>query len=64
MTPTPGSDAAVALDCTCPVLDNGYYVRGHWKKGEPVFWIDAKCPVHAPQPPTPITDRDPGDEQP
>lgn len=46
MTPTPGSDAAVALGCTCPVLDNGrgrgaYKVNGVWQ-----FWIAFDCPVH------------------
>ena len=40
----PGSDAAVALGCICPVVDNA---RG---KGLPggSFWITAGCPVHDP----------------
>lgn len=46
-TPNPGSDAAVALGCTCPVLDNGrgrgaYQIGGKW-----VFWITAGCPLHS-----------------
>jgi hypothetical protein len=45
-TPNPGSDAAVAIGCTCPVLDNGrgrgaYQVGGVWQ-----FWITQGCPLH------------------
>jgi hypothetical protein len=44
--PNPGSDAAVAIGCTCPVLDNGrwrgtYQVDGVWQ-----FWITPDCPLH------------------
>lgn len=42
--PNPGSDEAVALGCTCPVLDNG---RGGGAWGDPgLFWYSAGCPVH------------------
>jgi hypothetical protein len=50
--PNPGSNAALELGCTCPVLDN------HYGKGFPelftdiiggkCFWIAQDCPVHQP----------------
>lgn len=44
-TPNPGSDEAIALGCTCPVMDNG---RGHGAYGTTgLFWYSAGCPVHA-----------------
>ena len=44
LPPNPGSDAAVELGCTCPVLDNG---RGAGYMGrEGVFWIHGGCPLH------------------
>jgi len=41
--PNPGSDEAIKMGCTCPVLDNC-----HGEGGEPFggFWIDANCPIH------------------
>lgn len=39
-TPNPGSDTALELGCTCPVLDNGRGRRG------PPFWITEGCPLH------------------
>ena len=42
--PPPGSDAAVAAGCTCPVWDNrrgAGYLPG-------VYVIAAGCPVHGP----------------
>jgi hypothetical protein len=41
MTPNPGSPEAVALSCSCPVLDNHYGagVDGQW-------WYSEDCPVH------------------
>lgn len=50
-TPNPGSDAALALGYTCPVLDNGHG-RGANHRGE--FWITEGCPVHAPLPRDPL----------
>jgi len=42
--PNPGSDAAIAAGCICPVLDNGHGRRpGPWG-----FIIVVGCPVHAP----------------
>ena len=40
-TPPPGSDEAIALGCTCPVLDNG-----HGKRTDGLFWICEDCPLH------------------
>ena len=41
MKPNPGSDAAIALGCTCPVLDNA-----HGRHDDGLFWITSDCPVH------------------
>lgn len=42
--PNPGSDRAVELGCTCPVLDNG---RGRGYMGQPgIFVFNAGCPLH------------------
>ncbi len=43
--PNPGSDAAVAKGCTCPVLDNARG-RGRVYRGTVEFWIDGGCPIH------------------
>lgn len=44
-TPNPGSDAAVAIGCKCPVMDNG---RGRGYMGVAgLFVYSAACPVHA-----------------
>ena len=47
----PGSDAAIARGCTCPVLDNGH--GSGWlggtkdpETGETLFVINFNCPVH------------------
>lgn len=39
--PAPGSDAALQLGCTCPVLDNA-----HGKRADGLFWISEDCPLH------------------
>lgn len=39
---TPGSDAAVALGCKCPRMDNSYG-RG---RGDGSFVVNGSCPVH------------------
>lgn len=42
--PNPGSPEAIALGCTCPVIDNGHG-RGYY--GQPnVFVYTVGCPVH------------------
>jgi len=43
--PNPGSDDAVDLGCTCPILDNGHGKGSAW--GEGVFWYSVDCPVHS-----------------
>ena len=50
-TPSPGSDEADKLGCTCPRMDNAYG-RGAWgtwdkPEGEKVFFVNGNCPVHA-----------------
>lgn len=42
--PNPGSDEAIELGCTCPVLDNGH---GHGAYGQTdLFWNNGDCPLH------------------
>lgn len=43
--PKPGSDAAVLLGCTCPVIDN-HHGRGIILNGERHYWMDDECPLH------------------
>ena len=49
----PGSDAAIAIHCTCSVFENrrgaGAYVIEDMFTGErvPHFWISGDCPVHS-----------------
>ena len=44
--PDPGTDAALALGCRCPVMDNG---RGRgWMGQAGLFVYTAGCPVHCP----------------
>jgi hypothetical protein len=43
-TPNPGSDAAVALGCKCPRMDNANG-RGAWGTTG-LFWTSQDCPVH------------------
>lgn len=43
-TPNPGSDAAIAIGCKCPVMDNG---RGRGYMGlAGLFVYSMDCPVH------------------
>ena len=45
-TPNPGSDAAIKMGCTCPVLDNAHG-RGVMGDGEKHgYWITRSCPLH------------------
>jgi transposase len=41
----PGSEEAIALGCTCPVIDN-HFGRGAPSKDGPSFWYTEGCPVH------------------
>jgi len=40
--PNPGSDEAVALGCSCPILDNNHG-RGF---GDGLYWINGDCRLH------------------
>jgi hypothetical protein len=45
--PNPGSKAAIAQGCTCPVMDNNRGAgvpNGHGNP--PVFWYSSDCTVH------------------
>jgi hypothetical protein len=42
--PNPGSDEAIKIGCTCPVLDNGHGKGSMY--GEGMFWMNKNCPVH------------------
>jgi hypothetical protein len=48
--PNPGSEEAVSMGCTCPVMDNGYgrgYMGGVKDAGgNTVFVVSEVCPVH------------------
>jgi hypothetical protein len=44
--PNPGSDEALDLGCTCPVMDNGHG-KGYMKiKKQLFFVIQDNCPIH------------------
>lgn len=44
--PAPGSEKAISLGCTCPVLDNGHG-KGYLGDGERFGWVmDERCPLH------------------
>ena len=45
--PNPGSKAAIAQGCTCPVMDNNRgsgVPNGHGNP--PVFWYSSDCRLH------------------
>ena len=43
--PTPGSDEAIKLGCTCPVLDNAHG-KGFFWDNELCFVYSVDCPIH------------------
>lgn len=43
--PNPGSDEALDLGCSCPVLDNAHGEGLQYPDG-PVFWVNRDCPLH------------------
>ncbi len=43
--PNPGSAKAVALGCTCPVMDN-HHGDGIPTEDGPEFWLTEGCPLH------------------
>lgn len=52
-SPNPGSDAALNMGCTCPVIDNGHG-RGYMggikdNDGYTTFVFTEGCPVHGPR---------------
>jgi hypothetical protein len=49
LTPDPGTDEALGMGCTCPVIDNSHGL-GALGDGGPFFWIAEDCPLHDKQP--------------
>jgi len=46
-TPNPGSNEAIDMGCTCPVLDNAHGRGGYISvDGKPLFWMTSGCPIH------------------
>ena len=43
--PNPGSDAAIAKGCTCPVLDN-CHGAGYLVGIKDVYVVTQNCPIH------------------
>ena len=43
LLPNPGSNAALEMGCTCPVLDNAH---GREDITGGYFWISELCPLH------------------
>lgn len=43
--PTPGSDEAIKMGCTCPVMDNNHGAGFFWGN-DLCFVYNADCPVH------------------
>jgi len=46
--PPPGSDEALLLGCSCPVMDN-YHGQGWFAHGERQFMVAMDCPLHSPE---------------
>jgi hypothetical protein len=46
--PNPGSQEALDMGCSCPVMDNAYGKGSGFTddEGKPVFWYTEGCPVH------------------
>lgn len=42
--PNPGSDDAIDLGCTCPVMDNGHGKGSYW--GPNTFIYSGSCKLH------------------
>lgn len=52
--PNPGSNEAIALGCSCPILDNGHGLGAYGgtiknREGCPIFWYDTLCNLHGQQ---------------
>ena len=46
MKVNPGSDEAIKLGCTCPVMDNAHGRGAFIEDGQVMFWYSQDCPVH------------------
>jgi len=50
--PNPGSDEAIRMGCTCPIMDNAHGEGFPWPDGKggmkTEFWINEECPIHSP----------------
>lgn len=56
LPPNPGSEAAIARGCICPVMDNAH---GKGWLGREGLWVyTVGCPVHEPR--TPVQSEDSG----
>ncbi len=44
--PNPGSNEALNMGCTCPVIDNRYGDGIHTDSGAVLFWYNEDCPIH------------------
>jgi hypothetical protein len=45
--PNPGSDEALDMGCSCPVLDNHHGKGFPWPSSQsPSFWINETCKLH------------------
>lgn len=45
--PNPGTEEAIEMGCTCPVMDNNYGQGAYGQEG--VYWYSADCPIHNPE---------------
>jgi len=45
--PLPGSDEAITMGCTCPVLDNCHGAGFPYAGQAQCFYISGDCPIHA-----------------
>lgn len=43
--PNPGSDKALEMGCTCPILDNRHGL-GAYNYPDGMFYINTTCPIH------------------
>jgi len=44
--PNPGSNEAIKMGCTCPIIDNRYGAGIKTDSGAVLFWYSEDCPVH------------------
>lgn len=46
MNPLPGSPQAIALGCTCPVIDNYHGAGVPVGEDQRIWWYSEDCPLH------------------